>query len=180
LDFFINLVRVRVRVEVSRGRVWVSYIAILHLFYVAKMTSGQFAGWKIVLTCSYCQNGVCCHNNIYWAKLPKFVYRNYAYLESHVGTLLQTAKTMKKIFTIWNRNHRYFFRNTSQFTFFKHVHAVKRYGKYIILLSLPSVVLGAKRLGANRLGGESTWGRNDLYSLKILRYSIMELSFHRN
>ena len=75
-----------------------------------------------------CQNGICCHTN-YWTKLPKFVHRKYASLVNiDVGTLLQiaqqkTAKTMKKIFkkkiyfqptdpnffTIWNRNHRYFF-----------------------------------------------------------------------
>jgi hypothetical protein len=75
-----------------------------------------------------CQNGVCCHTN-YWTKLPKFVHRKYASLVNiDVGTLQQiaqqkTAKTMKKIFlkiiyfrptdpnffTIWNRNHRYFF-----------------------------------------------------------------------
>ena len=29
--------------------VWVSYIAIQHLFHLPKMTSDQFAGWKIVL-----------------------------------------------------------------------------------------------------------------------------------
>jgi hypothetical protein len=75
-----------------------------------------------------CQNGVCCHTN-YWTKLPKFVHRKYASLVNiDVGTLLQIAQqkianTMKKIFqkknyfrpanpnffTIWNRNHRYFF-----------------------------------------------------------------------
>jgi hypothetical protein len=74
-----------------------------------------------------CQNGVCCQTN-YWTKLPKFVHRKYASLVNiDVGTLLQiaqqkTTKTMKifkkiiyfrptdpNFFTIWNRNHRYFF-----------------------------------------------------------------------
>jgi hypothetical protein len=85
---------------------------------------------RAVAGCSItaCQNGVCCHTN-YWTKLPKFVHRKYASLINiDVGTLLQiaqqkTAKTMKKVFkkniyfrptdpnffTIWNRNHRYFF-----------------------------------------------------------------------
>ena len=35
-------------INFSKGRVY--YIAILHLFYLPKMTAGQFAGWKIVLT----------------------------------------------------------------------------------------------------------------------------------
>ena len=51
-----------------------------------------------------------------------------------------------------------------------------------MLLSLASVVLGAKRLGAKRLGGEttwgeSTWGRNDLYSLKSVSLSVMPGKF---
>jgi hypothetical protein len=76
-----------------------------------------------------CQNGICCHTN-YWTKLPKFVHRKYASLVNiDVGTQLQITQQKnppkpgeKKIFfnlfptsdpnffTIWNRNHRYFFR----------------------------------------------------------------------
>jgi hypothetical protein len=86
-----------------------------------------FSGW-LRAAHTACQNGVCCHTN-YWTKLPKFVHRKYACLVNiDVGTLLQiaqqkNAKTMKQIFkkkiyfrptdpnffTIWNRNHRYFF-----------------------------------------------------------------------
>jgi hypothetical protein len=86
-----------------------------------------FSGW-LRAAHTACQNGVCCHTNN-WTKLPKFVHRKYASLVNiDVGNLLQiaqqkTAKAMKKIFkkkmyfrptdpnffTIWNRNHRYFF-----------------------------------------------------------------------
>ena len=30
--------------------VWVSYLAIQHIFHLPKMSSDQFVGWKIVLT----------------------------------------------------------------------------------------------------------------------------------
>jgi hypothetical protein len=93
-----------------------------------------FFGW-LRAAHTACQNGVCCHTN-YWTKLPKFVHRKYASLVTiDVGTLLQiaqkkTAKTMKKIFlkkiyfrptdpvffTIWNWNHRYFFRPNPNLT----------------------------------------------------------------
>jgi hypothetical protein len=106
---------------------------------------------QVVAGCSYsglliqraahtaCQNGVCCHTN-YWTKLSKFVHRKYASLVNiDVWTVLQiaqqkNAKTMKKyskkiyfrptdpnFFTIWNRNHRYFFYALLWYTYHTHI-----------------------------------------------------------
>jgi hypothetical protein len=94
-----------------------------------------------------CQNGVCCHTHTnYWTKLPKFVHRKYASLVNiDVGTVLQIAKQKnakpwkkysKKIyfrptdpnfFTIWNRNHRYFFYALLWYTYHIRVSYVKIY-----------------------------------------------------